>query len=198
VEIGLQSSGPGEGRLWTLQSSGITKGPFDGTFQIVDRTLGKSRLIIDAEGMVSVDVLQIMGGADIAEPFQMSSQDLQEGSVVIIDEDHPGQLKLSNRAYDQRVAGIVSGANGIKAGLTLKSQNIADVGQNVALTGRVYAMADASSSPIRPGDLLTTSDTPGYCMKMTDNSRGRGAVLGKAMTSLESGMGTVLVLVSLQ
>jgi len=128
----------------------------------------------------------------------MTSPHLREGSVVIIDEDHPGQLKLSNRAYDRRVAGIVSGANGIKAGLTLKSQNIVDGGQNVALTGRVYAMADASSSPIRPGDLLTTSGTPGHCMKMIDPSRGRGAVLGKAMTSLENGMGTVLVLVSLQ
>jgi len=69
VEIGLQSVGPAEGRLWTIQSSGVTKGPFDGTFQIIDRTLGKSRLIIDAKGTVSVDVLQIMGGADYRGTF---------------------------------------------------------------------------------------------------------------------------------
>jgi hypothetical protein len=197
VEIGLRSNDTG-GRLWTLQSSGITNGPFDGTFQIIDRTLGQSRLMIDAKGTVSVNVLKILGGADIAEPFQMSSPHLREGSVVIIDEDHAGQLTLSNKAYDRRVAGIISGANGIKAGITLESHNTIDGSQNVALTGRVYAMADASLSPIRPGDLLTTSETPGHCMKMTDVSRGHGAILGKAMTSLENGMGTVLVLVTLQ
>ena len=31
----------------------------------------------------------------------------------------------------------------------------------VALSGRVYCYADASSGPIRPGDLLTTSGKPG-------------------------------------
>ena len=35
-------------------------------------------------------------------------------------------------------------------------------------------------------------------MKATDQARTAGAVLGKAMSSLESGRGLVLVLVSLQ
>jgi hypothetical protein len=71
-------------------------------------------------------------------------------------------------------------------------------GQNVALSGRVYAFADASEAPIKPGDLLTTSNTPGHCMTAVDHIRSQGAVLGKAMSSLEKGKGMVLVLVSLQ
>jgi hypothetical protein len=35
-------------------------------------------------------------------------------------------------------------------------------------------------------------------MKVTDYPRAQGAIIGKAMTALESGSGTVLVLVNLQ
>ncbi|HEV2435000.1 MAG TPA: hypothetical protein VG077_03305 [Verrucomicrobiae bacterium] len=73
-----------------------------------------------------------------------------------------------------------------------------DGDQNVALTGRVYVLADATGGAIQPGDLLTTSDTPGHAMKATDRARAEGAVLGKAMTGLSTGKGMVLVLVTLQ
>ena len=62
----------------------------------------------------------------------------------------------------------------------------------------MYALADARHGPIRPGDLLTTSDLPGYCMAVRDRDRAQGAILGKAMTALNAGTGMVLVLVSLQ
>jgi hypothetical protein len=68
----------------------------------------------------------------------------------------------------------------------------------VALSGRVYALADASKGAIKPGDLLTTSATPGHCMKVTDHAQAQGAIIGKAMSALKEGKGTVLVLVSLQ
>jgi hypothetical protein len=47
--------------------------------------------------------------------------------------------------------------------------------------------------------LLTTSATPGHAMKVSDFAKGQGAIIGKAMTGLESGStDLVLVLVSLQ
>jgi hypothetical protein len=66
------------------------------------------------------------------------------------------------------------------------------------LTGRVYCWANASYGPIEPGDLLTTSDTPGHAMKVTDHAKAQGAIIGKAMTELKQGKGLVLVLVTLQ
>jgi hypothetical protein len=105
---------------------------------------------------------------------------------------------LSARAYDPRVAGIISGAGNINTGLTLSQHGILDGGQNVALSGRVYCLVTASNGAIRPGDMLTTSDVPGHAMKATDRGRAYGAVIGKAMTSLDSGEGLVLVLVNLQ
>ena len=117
---------------------------------------------------------------------------------MVIDEKNPGRLTLSERPYDHRVAGIVSGANGVKPGLTLHQEGVLDGGQNVALSGRVYVLADAANGPIQPGDLLTTSSAPGHAMKVTDHAKAQGAVIGKAMSSLEEGTGMVLVLVTLQ
>lgn len=68
----------------------------------------------------------------------------------------------------------------------------------MALTGRVYVWADAANGAIEPGDLLTTSNTPGHAMKVGNHALAQGAILGKAMTGLAEGTGLVLVLVSLQ
>lgn len=150
-------------------------------------------------GRVITPVVEITGGSDLAEPFALSGDgEIPAGALVVIDDEHPGQLKLSDRPYDNRVAGVVSGAGGVSPGLTLSQSDKFDAGRNVALTGRVYALADASSGPIRPGDLLTTSDRPGHAMKATDPHRSHGAVIGKAMSSLDSSTGLVLVLVNLQ
>jgi len=149
-------------------------------------------------GTATVQVLQITGGSDVAEPFDLSSPDVPKGSVLVIDNQHPGELKVSRHAYDKCVAGIVSGANGVNPGLTLNQSSLSKSGRAVALTGRVYTLADATAAPIEPGDLLTTSDTEGHAMKVTDPTKAQGAVLGKAMSSLATGRGYVLVLVTLQ
>jgi hypothetical protein len=146
----------------------------------------------------SVCTLTIRGGCDLAEPFPMDSDDLPKGSVVVIDESRPGALKLSRHAYDTRVAGVISGANGVNPGISLHQEGALDSGQNVALSGRVYVQTDATYGAIHPGDLLTTSDTPGHAMRASDHTRAQGAILGKAMSPLPSGRGTVLVLVTLQ
>jgi hypothetical protein len=153
---------------------------------------------ISPSGLITANGLDLRGGADVAEPFEMSAKDTPQGAVVVIDEEHPGQLKLSDRAYDTRVAGVVSGAGGVNPGLTLHQDAALGSGKNVALTGRVYVQADAAYGAIKPGDLLTTSDTPGHAMKATDHQRSQGATLGKAMTPLKNGRGLVLVLVTLQ
>jgi NAD(P)H-hydrate repair Nnr-like enzyme with NAD(P)H-hydrate dehydratase domain len=46
--------------------------------------------------------------------------------------------------------------------------------------------------------MMTTAATPGHAMRVANHSRAQGAIIGKAMTSLKSGKGLVLVLVTLQ
>ncbi len=150
-------------------------------------------------GELTTTVLTIRGGADVAEPFEMTKPDeMEPGSVVIIDEDNPGKLKLSRDANDARVAGIISGAGGVKPGLRLHQEGVIEGDHHVALSGRVYVKADASLAAIKPGDLLTTSGTAGHAMKVRDYDQAHGAILGKAMSRLDKGTGLVLVLVSLQ
>lgn len=154
---------------------------------------------LTTSGALSTTVLTIRGGADVAEPFETTTPDeLGPGTVVVIDEDHAGRLKLSTAAYDTKVAGIISGAGGVQPGLRLQQDGVLEGTHHVALSGRVYVKADASTSGIRPGDLLTTSAIPGHAMKVMDHDQAQGAILGKAMTGLDAGTGLVLVLVTLQ
>ena len=150
------------------------------------------------EADMSCATLTIRGGADLAEPFAISGDSVQPGAVVVIDPDQPGRLKLSTSACDHKVAGIVSGAGGVQPGISMIQTEKLEGGRNVALSGRVFALVDATENPVQPGDLLTTSDTPGHAMKVANPALAQGAILGKAMTPLASGRGLVLVLVSLQ
>lgn len=55
---------------------------------------------------------------------------------------------------------------------------------------------DASYGAIRPGDLLVSSPTPGHAMRADDPRI--GTVIGKALDALETGTGTIAVMVALQ
>ncbi|MBI5386536.1 MAG: hypothetical protein HZA90_17845 [Verrucomicrobia bacterium] len=207
-EVRVTSSAAGAGN-WGLGTGWTAVGREN--FYLYDYTAGATRLAVDSSGLIvhgnlsvngvaAVNVLQILGGSDIAEPFDVSEGEVRPGYVMCIDADRPGQLRLATRAYDSTVAGIVSGAGGVNPGLTLTQEGSSASGSHpVALSGRVYCWVDAEAGgAVQPGDLLTTSDTPGHAMKVMDRAKAGGATLGKAMTRLESGRGLVLVLVTLQ
>ena len=167
---------------------------------------GTTTITLDAEfgnggpGRITTEVLEITGGSDLSEQFDIGgSEDIKPGRVVCIDTRQPGRLVVCRDAYDRTVAGIVSGAGGVKPGMLMSQKgSSADGAFPVALMGRVYVWADASNGPIQPGDLVTTADSPGHAMKVTDYPRAHGAIIGKAMTPLREGCGLILVLVSLQ
>jgi hypothetical protein len=169
---------------------------------ICNNAAGTGTIFLDGSlGKTITKVLQITGGSDLSEQFDVQTKDrpLEPGMVVCIDRDHPGQLVVSTAPYDRTVAGIVSGAGGIAPGMLMGQQGtMADGKHPVALTGRVYCLVDASKGAVFPGDLLTSSETDGHAMKVTDHDKAQGAIIGKAMTGLGSGRGLVLVLVSLQ
>ncbi len=163
---------------------------------------------LDVNGTVRAVIFHVNGGSDFAENFDVNvattsneamTQKVEAGMIVSIDPASPGKLQLSTQAYDRRVAGIISGAGGLKPGMVMGQEGtLADGKYPVALTGRVYCWVDASQGAIEPGDLLTTSSTPGHAMKAADAAMAQGAIIGKAMTGLKEGKGLVLVLVNLQ
>ena len=154
------------------------------------------------KGRVITDVLEIKGGADLSEQFDVKAPlgfSPAAGMVVSIDPQQPGKLAVSRSEYDRKVAGIISGAGGVSPGMLMgQDGSIASGRYPVALSGRVYCLVDATRAAVQPGDLLTTSNTPGHAMKVTDHDKAQGAIIGKAMTGLPEGKGLVLVLVTLQ
>lgn len=66
----------------------------------------------------------------------------------------------------------------------------------LAIVGIVPCKVSGENGPIRPGDLLVTSSTPGHAMR--DGNPKPGTIVGKALGSLDTGMGVVHVLVALQ
>jgi hypothetical protein len=159
-------------------------------------TTMRGNLLIESSS-TGAPILELGEGLDYAEGFDVSARDkINAGSVLIIDADNPGKLALSNKAYDTKVAGIVAGGKGLGSGVRLGAGQF---DYDVALAGRVYCKVDATDEAIQAGDLLTTSGMPGYAMKAADYMRAQGAILGKAMESLEKGQkGQILVLVTLQ
>ncbi len=157
-------------------------------------------LALHADGTARVEVLEITG-ADVAEKFPTSeSAAIEPGTVMAIDPANPGKLRIAAGEYNRCVAGVVSGAGDVPVGAILGNLpgQSADA-PAIALSGRVWVRCDASDAAIQPGDLLTTSATPGHAKTASDPARSHGAVIGKAMTGLEAGeTGLVLVLVNLQ
>ncbi len=75
-------------------------------------------------------------------------------------------------------------------------------GGSPAMRGTEYDLTwhtvDGGGVMFSTGGDFELSDTAGHAMKVTDYTKAQGAIIGKAMTSLETGKSLVLVLVSLQ
>lgn len=139
----------------------------------------------------------ILQNADCAEDFDVSDCGTADpGSVMVLGDD--GKLHLSTRAYDRRVAGVVSGAGPYKPGLVLDRHRSAGDRLPISLVGKVFCKVDAQYAPIAVGDLLTSSPTPGHAMRAENPLEAFGSVLGKALRPLQAGQGMIPILIALQ
>ena len=123
---------------------------------------------------------------------------LAPGTVVTIGSDEQNLVEASHQSYDTAVAGVVS----LQPGIVLGERGADKV--LVAQSGRVRVKVDASYGAIHAGDLLVTSPTHGYAMRSQPIDLAGipihrpGTVLGKALQSIASGQGEILVLLTLQ
>jgi hypothetical protein len=166
------------------------------------------RMTLDSGGSLTVtnniNATGTITGGNIVAKYQdvaewvPSSEQLAAGTVVVLDSTKSNQVVASTTAYDTRVAGVISAQPGITLGEKSDSKVL------VATTGRVRVKVDASRGPIAIGDLLVTSDVPGFAMKSEAVNLGGvqihrpGTIIGKALEPLAKGKGEILVLLSLQ
>lgn len=151
-----------------------------------------------------VTVVGTLQGGNIKAKYQdmaewvNSPQKLAAGTVVVLDSNESNQVVAATQAYDSRVAGVISLQPGIALGEQAEGRVL------VATTGRVKVRVDASSGPIKIGDLLVTSNREGFAMRSTPVEVGGvaihrpGTLIGKALEPWTTGQGEILVLLSLQ
>ena len=101
------------------------------------------------------------------------------GDVLVLDPLLAGAVKPCDDAADRTLVGVAAGPD-------------VDGRVEVAIAKIHEVRVDAAYGPIAPGDLLTTSATPGAAMRATVD--GPGTILGKALEPLEAGIGTIRVL----
>jgi hypothetical protein len=139
-------------------------------------------------------------GADYAEAVDVTGDrtKYEPGDILVIDPDAPGKFLKSNQAYSTLVAGIYSTKPGFVGRKQPATPETSATEVPMAMVGRVPTKVSAENGPIKVGDLLVASSTLGHAMKGTDRSLLTGAVVGKALGSLDSGTGVIEVLVTLQ
>ncbi len=159
---------------------------------------------------------------DLAEYIYDTNGDTGPGDVLVADPGNDESVLKSQEPYQTSVVGVVSTDPHMVMGMELvvdeaTGEPIPGVSATrLALTGRVPVKVTGENGAIEPGDLLTTSSTPGHAMKwslldvneaddfeelkqmLAENERRRNAVIGKALSSSSSGEGTVVLLISLQ
>lgn len=164
----------------------------------VDRTAAGAetrRFHIDKNGTY-------VAGSDFAESLPVAGDPVgyEPGDVLVISLARPGGVEKCSRPYDGRVLGVYSTRPGFlgadKDGVTEVAADEAPV----AVLGIVPVKASAENGPIQPGDLLTTSSTPGHAMRCTGLEQCFGRTLGKALEALPEGQdtGVIRVLVTLE
>ncbi len=137
-------------------------------------------------------------GGDYAESIDVTGdrKSYGPGDVLVVDPKVAGKFLKSSEPYATTVMGIYS----TQPGLTGRRVGAQKTGEEVpmAMLGIVPTKVSTENGPIKPGDLLVTSSTPGYAMKATDRSRMVGALIGKALDYLDSGTGLIEVGIALQ
>lgn len=154
--------------------------------------------IVFPNGVQTVAYTGTTCGGDYAESMDATGERTKyaPGDLLVLDAEHPGKILKSLDAYSTSVAGIYSTKPGTVGRRQLTPQSHTEV--PMAMVGVVPAKVTAENGAIHVGDLLVSSSKPGYAMRGTDRSRMLGAVIGKAMGTLDSGAGTIEVLVTLQ
>ncbi len=137
------------------------------------------------------------GGADLAEAFEVigNEKDYEPGDVLALSPDVAGKIQKTTKAYSSLVSGVYATKPGV---LLTERDGDADMSDTVPMgvVGVIPTKVTTENGPIKIGDLLVTSSTPGHAMKGTDASRMLGATIGKAMQNFDAKQGIIKVLVN--
>jgi hypothetical protein len=139
-------------------------------------------------------------GGDYAESVDVAGdrKSYEPGDVLVIGAESGSDVVKSAEPYSTLVLGVYSTKPGVVGRRQNTDPKASTTEVPMAMVGIVPTKVSAENGPVRRGDLLVTSSTVGYAMKGIDRSKMLGAVIGKALGSLDSGTGVIEVAVTLQ
>jgi hypothetical protein len=127
--------------------------------------------------------------ADVAEWVPVNAS-VEPGDVLELDPDHPHAYRVSTSPCSSLITGVVSQQPGVVLGAGTKTEARA----LLALVGIVPVKVTNEGGPIRPGDLLVSSSTPGHAMRWSGSEPCPCALVGKALEPMAKENGVILVL----
>lgn len=133
-----------------------------------------------SEGRIYANSTKEVG--DLAEYFEVGEA-AEVGDVVSLIPGKDNEYKLTDKAYDPHVVGVVSKDPSVVL-------NDPNVGPPVGLAGRVVVRLVPGLKPIESGDFITSSHIPGRAMKATKP----GTVVGYAVENQEPNSDMVEIL----
>jgi hypothetical protein len=138
---------------------------------------------------------------DYSETFEFKTRENVITGTVMSMDGKGGGLVPSEKAYDPKVVGVISGAGGLQTGMQIGSRKDGSNDLPVAVSGQVYIRICMENGPIEVGDLLVASSIPGVAMKASGIEKTTGTVVGKALepyNELGKREGLVLMLVMMR
>lgn len=223
--VGIVALNSGQGyagkfEIWNASSTGnALKASTDGTGTSLEvNHLGTSGEIavfqsdgvnvarIDKAGVGYFNGGTVSSGADLAEAFDVEGlrASYEPGDVLVISETSDRSVEKSNTANSTRVVGVYA----TKPGVLLTEKDIdTDLSEMVPMgvVGVIPTKVSGENGPIKRGDLLVTSSTPGHAMKAQPiEINGHtfypsGIILGKALENFDgSGTGLIKVMVNVK
>ncbi len=182
----------GTGGVLFLINNGDANGVGGNDFITAVSRQAEAQFRVTSSGQVQSDVGFSTPAADFAELLP-AVPGLEPGDLLAIGPD--GRLVRSSRALQRNVAGVYATSPGFLGGAPLAESPDGTV--PLTIVGVVPVKVSAENGAIRPGDLLVAASTPGRAMRAGDDPPA-GTIVGKALGSLESGLGVIRMLATLQ
>ncbi len=133
---------------------------------------------------------------NIVEMFEVDEdQFIVPGDLLVVSDKGNSILARAIEGYSTSIIGIVSDNPSVIINNSGAEKKI----YPVALAGKALCRIDARERPVKSGDLIVTSNTPGCGMAgVIDSFNKIGSVIGKALDSLNEGIGLIPVFITHQ
>lgn len=146
-------------------------------------------------------IVESVVGADSLPPMDAPGPMLTEEEYRLAEAKGQKGARLRKQIDEQAAAVAEHPLASLAASATAEQDSThiqnGQLGKMVTLGAYAFCKVDASIAPIKVGDLLTTSPTKGHAQKVLEPEKAVGAIIGKALGSLDKGKGKIPVLVLL-